>query len=124
MWRSHTRPMTCSGDSISRRSRSDSICCRVNIRAACRQRGRLPLMIVEGDWAEGRAVGLAVVAVGGHGGYLSRAQCALGPLARAQGDVHLAGTLVRELLPAGLATAPGDAPWFADALVMQRLAAA
>jgi DNA-binding CsgD family transcriptional regulator len=87
------------------------------------RRGRLPLMIVEGDWAEAREVGLAVVAVGGQGGYLSRAQYSLGLLAYAQRDVYLAQTLVKQTLPVGDATIPGDMPWFADVIAMQRLAA-
>ena len=76
-------------------------------------------MIVEGNWVEAREV-VSGVAVGGQGGYLSRAQYSLGR-AYAQGDVYLAQTLVKQTLPAGDATIPGDMPWFADVIAMQRL---
>ena len=81
---------------------------------------RLPLLALEGAWTEARAVALA-----GHAGRipLMRAMAAqvLGPLARAQGDAALAWALVRETLPDGPATVPGDLGLY-HAVVLQRVA--
>jgi DNA-binding CsgD family transcriptional regulator len=80
---------------------------------------RLPLLALEGRWseamqlAEGASLPLRVlVPVSG---------IAIGPIARAQGDLATAWRLVGEMLPAGLATPPGDAS-FLDALGLIQLA--
>src|SRR5204863_8275393 len=83
---------------------------------------RLPLLALEGSWAEARALELAMR------GAVPAQMAAwfgslLAPLARAQGDAALAGALVAAILPAGPATQPGEAKFF-DALVLQRVAAA
>ena len=80
---------------------------------------RTPLLMLEGRWAEVRELVEAVphperaaVPVAG---------VALGPLARAQGDLAAAWRMVEAALPAGLATPPGDAI-IADVLDLIRLA--
>ncbi|HET8627905.1 MAG TPA: AAA family ATPase [Thermomicrobiales bacterium] len=83
-------------------------------------RGRLPLLALEGCWAEARAIGLAVRSPGPDSADLVRR--VLGPLAREQGDRELGWRLVREGLPAGLATEPGDTDLDVT-LVLQRVAA-
>jgi tetratricopeptide (TPR) repeat protein len=83
---------------------------------------RLPLLLLGGRWAEARA-GLAEVRADGPVMWRQWAAGLLGPLARAQGDAALAGSLVREWLPAGPATEPGDS-CFAYCLPLLRLAAA
>ncbi|HEX5504019.1 MAG TPA: AAA family ATPase [Thermomicrobiales bacterium] len=83
---------------------------------------RLPLLLVEGQWARARA---ALEALRGEASGGWRAQLAgwLGPLARAQGDAALARSLVDEWLPDGPATEPGGT-FYVCALALQRLAAA
>jgi DNA-binding CsgD family transcriptional regulator len=88
------------------------------------ERGRLPLMVVEAQWAQAVVVAQAVLAVGGNGAYMGNARCALAPLARAQGDVRLAWHIIEEALPKGPTTAPGGVPLYLDSLILQRLAAA
>ena len=84
---------------------------------------RLPVLFVEGEWEVARTLALA-----GHtesGGYvLSKlfAFTTLGPLAQAQGDTELARWLVREWLPDGPATPPGNT--FYAVTILQRMAAA
>jgi DNA-binding CsgD family transcriptional regulator/tetratricopeptide (TPR) repeat protein len=84
---------------------------------------RSPVLFLEGQWDEARALALA-----GHtesGGYvLSKlfAFTTLGPLAQAQGDAKLAAWLVREWLPDGPATPPGNT--FYAVTILQRMAAA
>lgn len=84
---------------------------------------RSPVLFLEGEWEEARTLCLA-----GHtesGGYvLSKliALTTLGPLAQAQGDAELAGWLVREWLPDGSATPPGNT--FYAVSILQRMAAA
>ena len=88
------------------------------------QRGRLPLLVLEGQWGEARTVAATIVAGGWHGAFMDHARSELGLLARLQGEPALARQMVEAELPAGRATAPGDAPCFLDALLMQHLAAA
>ncbi len=84
---------------------------------------QLPLLALEGQWGEAREV--ATLAVSSEG--MIHQRCLglqmLGLLARAQGDVDLAWAQVRELLPEGPASEPGET-LFLIALTMQRLAAA
>jgi len=84
----------------------------------------LALLVVEGQWAEARTVAEAMRATTAP--HLGPARYVvhgiLGQLARLQGDGALAWTLVREALPAGPATDPGDV-WFLQTLVVHRLAA-
>jgi DNA-binding CsgD family transcriptional regulator len=82
----------------------------------------LPLLLLEGDWAGARALAQAGCAPGGAVGVRAWSASALAWLARAQGDGALARRLIREELPAGPATVPGDR-WFLYALPFQRLAA-
>ncbi|HET8629858.1 MAG TPA: AAA family ATPase [Thermomicrobiales bacterium] len=83
--------------------------------------GHLPLLWLEGQWEEARALALWLRAT--RRTYRGFAATILGPLARAQGDGALAWALVREWLPAGPAAAPGGAN-YDNAVEMQRLAAA
>lgn len=82
---------------------------------------RLPLLILEGQWGEARQLMMGVRTAGRNINYLP-ATTALCALAREQGDGALAWMLVREILPAGIATEPGDI-WFMDAVRLQRMAA-
>jgi len=80
---------------------------------------RLPLLVLEGRWAESRELAEALL-------QLPRMIAPVGPLefgaiARAQGDLVLAWGLVARHLPAGQATPPGDAP-FAETLGLLHLA--
>ncbi|HEX6738822.1 MAG TPA: helix-turn-helix transcriptional regulator, partial [Vicinamibacteria bacterium] len=85
---------------------------------------RLPLLLLEGRWAEARDLALATLAATrSHEAWRRYPGRYLGQLARAQGDTDLAWRLVREEFPTGPATEPG-ATWFLPALTMQRLAAA
>jgi DNA-binding CsgD family transcriptional regulator len=80
----------------------------------------LPLLSLRGEWAEARY--LAVAGPIMHHTVLG-IRSVLGPLARLQGDGELAWAQVRETLPDGPDTEPGDAHFLA-ALAMQRLAVA
>jgi DNA-binding CsgD family transcriptional regulator len=79
---------------------------------------QLSLLVVEGQWSAVRAALEAQQDAPwmAHGGVR-------GPLAREQGDPDLGWAIVRELLPAGANTEPGDR-YFLPALAAQRLAAA
>ncbi|HET8628937.1 MAG TPA: AAA family ATPase [Thermomicrobiales bacterium] len=83
----------------------------------------LPLLLVEGGWAEARGLAEAAAAPGGRANWRHFARSLLAPLARELGDPGLAWRLVREHLPAGHATAPGDTPLL-NGLELLRLAAA
>jgi DNA-binding CsgD family transcriptional regulator len=87
------------------------------------QLAQLPLLVLEGGWAEARDLGLAVYDAPIAQPRRLRAGCLLAQLARQQGEPTLAWRVVREWLPEGTATAPGDV-FFLDALALQRLAAA
>jgi DNA-binding CsgD family transcriptional regulator len=84
---------------------------------------RTPVLFVEGEWDETRALALA-----GHresGGYALSKRTAfvvLGWLAQAQGDRELAQWLTGEWLPEGPATPPGGT--FFATTILQRMAAA
>ncbi len=84
---------------------------------------QLPLLLLDGAWAEARELALAVRAPGGRTQWRPFATTFLARLAREQGDAALAQSLVREGLPAGPTSEPGDAI-FLDALPLQRLAVA
>jgi hypothetical protein len=81
---------------------------------------RLPLLVLEGSWAEARDAALVIARA--RPVFAQFATSLLGPLARAQGDPALAWAQVRAALPDGPAAAPGAALHF-QALVFQRLAA-
>jgi DNA-binding CsgD family transcriptional regulator len=84
---------------------------------------QLPLLLLEGRWADARTVALATLAATQSNEAWRRfPDRFLGQLAHAQGDVDLAWRVAREEFPAGPATAPGTT-WFLQALVRQRLAA-
>ncbi|HET8628543.1 MAG TPA: AAA family ATPase [Thermomicrobiales bacterium] len=83
----------------------------------------LPLLLVEGQWAEARGLAEAAAAPGGRANWRPFAKSLLALLAREVGEPDLAWRLVREHLPAGHATAPGDAILL-DSLPLLRLAAA
>ncbi|HEU5423912.1 MAG TPA: hypothetical protein VFU72_10260, partial [Nitrolancea sp.] len=89
--------------------------------AALPNPARLPLLIVEGGWAEARAHAEAGYAVGAGGTLLVCSR--FGALARVQGDAALARTLAHEEFPLGPDTPPGDADYL-DALGLLQLAAA
>lgn len=82
---------------------------------------RLPLLLLEGAWTEARELALAVYATKSDTESFL-ANHVLGMLAHYHGDRELARALVRETLPAGPETAPGESI-FTAALAMQRLAA-
>jgi DNA-binding NarL/FixJ family response regulator len=83
--------------------------------------GRAGLLLVEGHWAEVHELAMAAHP---ERGWIDRAaRGCLGLLAREQGDRDLGWRLVREALPGGPATAPGDSHYL-QALQTQRLAAA
>ncbi len=84
---------------------------------------RLPLLVLNGQWAEVRRLTAALDDLPLSPIPRMLITSRLGPLARAQGDATLAWTQVRTWLPSGPAAAPGDA-WFVEAQVFQRLAAA
>ena len=78
-----------------------------------------PLLLLEGQWVELRQVAQHPMA---RPIFRPLTSSALGQLARHQGDASLAWAQVRECLPAGPATEPGDTI-FLHILVLQRLAA-
>ncbi|HEX5506120.1 MAG TPA: helix-turn-helix transcriptional regulator, partial [Thermomicrobiales bacterium] len=85
---------------------------------------RLPLLLVEGAWAEVPTLARPVLEGGGRGAYAPQFLVGtLGRLLYARGEGDLVWRLVQEVLPAGPATAPGDT-LFAPALTLQGLAAA
>jgi DNA-binding CsgD family transcriptional regulator len=84
---------------------------------------RLPLLCLEGHWAEARALAQAARAARASASLTALATELLGPLAREQGDAPLAWALVRELVPAGPIGEPGDTD-FRPALALQRVATA
>lgn len=79
----------------------------------------LPLLLIEGSWAELGQVAPITAQLGP--GFAIYAATALGPLARAQGDTTAAWQFVRDVLPDGPATEPGGLN-FARAQSLQRLA--
>ncbi|HEX5503872.1 MAG TPA: AAA family ATPase, partial [Thermomicrobiales bacterium] len=83
----------------------------------------LPLLLVEGEWAEARRLAETAAVPGGRAHWRPFAKSLLALLAREQGDAELAWRLVREQLPAGHASEPGDTILL-DALPLLRLAAA
>lgn len=83
----------------------------------------LPLLLIEGGWAEARELALAVSAPGERTNWRPFARLMLALLAREQGQPELAWRMIREHLPAGPTTEPGDAILL-DTLPLQRLAAA
>ena len=83
----------------------------------------LPLLLLEGAWSDARDLALAVRAPGGRTQWRPFATTHLARLAHLQGDHELAWSLLRERLPGGTASEPGDAI-FLDALPLQRLAVA
>ena len=92
-----------------------------SVRANVPRSARLPLLAVEGAWSEARQLALTVRAALPKGYFAM--PTVLGWLAYHQGDAALAWAIVREVLPAGPATAPGETS-FDSTLPMQRLAAA
>ncbi|HET8632494.1 MAG TPA: AAA family ATPase [Thermomicrobiales bacterium] len=90
----------------------------------------LPLLVLDGAWAEARGLAVVAAAPGGEAGaraippaVRAIAKSLLALLARERGEPALAWRPVRAELPDGPATAPGDA-MFLDTLALQRLAAA
>ena len=85
--------------------------------------GRLPLLLVEGRWAEARHTALASQRLmpPGTPGQLFVAGV-LAALAAAQGDSQLAWGLIREWLPAGPATAPEGYSFFLQGFELPRVA--
>ena len=84
---------------------------------------RVGLLVVEGEWAEARALLEFAHRTGGLPGWRLAELRFLGDLAYAQGDTTLAWSLVREALPGGPASEPGDV-YFVNGCAFQRLAAA
>jgi DNA-binding NarL/FixJ family response regulator len=84
--------------------------------------GTLPLLLLEGRWAEARSVAAQLHAV--RNSWWSRlvANAALATLARERGDLATAWAHATEDLADGPDTAPGDV-WLLDALPVMRLAA-
>jgi DNA-binding CsgD family transcriptional regulator len=83
----------------------------------------LPLLMLEGHWAEARELGLVAHRSGRRTYHMLAARLTLGPLARALGEADLAWDVVQALLPEGPAARPGEAIYH-DAVAAQRLAAA
>ncbi len=81
----------------------------------------MPLLALAGYWEESRALAEAARSIILVGPFC--VAMVLGPIAREQGDAELAWVAVRETLPSGLVTEPGDVS-FLPALAAQRLAAA
>jgi DNA-binding CsgD family transcriptional regulator len=83
---------------------------------------QLPLLIVEGDWAEARELALAATSPTSRTSWRPLATSLLARLAYDLGQPELALRLIHEQLPAGPATAPGDAILL-DTLALMRVAA-
>ncbi|MDQ6671504.1 MAG: AAA family ATPase [Chloroflexota bacterium] len=83
---------------------------------------QLPLLVLEGDWAEARELALGATAEGSRTSWRPLAASLLARIAREQGEPDLAWRLIHEQLPAGAATPPGDAILL-DTLILLRLAA-
>ncbi|MCC6627878.1 MAG: AAA family ATPase [Chloroflexi bacterium] len=81
----------------------------------------LPLAMLEGRWAEAEQLARATLTAA-TAGHAHGAVVALGLLARQQGAADVAWARVRDLLPAGPATEPGNA-YFHHAIVLHALAA-
>ena len=83
---------------------------------------RLGLLLLGGDWAEARHLAAAAQASQGLAERRQWGALALATLARSQGEAELVLALVREWLPQGPATSPGDSvAYYVQS--MQRLAA-
>ncbi|HUG14112.1 MAG TPA: AAA family ATPase [Thermomicrobiales bacterium] len=82
---------------------------------------RLPLLVVEGDWADMRELSAQFRQAHGNVVLHSTARIALGTIARHQGDTELAWQQVREGLPHGPDHEPGDTE-IMSAMMLQRLA--
>lgn len=82
----------------------------------------LPRLVVEGEWQEVQDLALATRALGYGAIYGAIPLRALATIAYARGDADLAWTMVREGLPHGADTEPGDAI-FPNAELLQRIAA-
>jgi DNA-binding CsgD family transcriptional regulator len=77
----------------------------------------LPLLLLEGAWAEARPLALAV-----HAANRDRPATELVTLAHEQGDAKLIATLAREVLPGGPATEPGDSNVLTTVVLLRALA--
>jgi DNA-binding CsgD family transcriptional regulator len=84
---------------------------------------QLPLLVVEGAWSEARELALAATSPTSRTSWRPLATSLLARLAYELGQPELAGRLIHEQLPAGPATAPGDAILL-DTLALMRVAAA
>ncbi|HUG15888.1 MAG TPA: AAA family ATPase [Thermomicrobiales bacterium] len=84
---------------------------------------RLPLLAIEGDWADMRELASQHRQAHANVTVHLRAMHALGTVARAQGDIELAWEQVRDGLPGGPGHEPGDTE-FLPAALLQRLAVA
>lgn len=82
---------------------------------------RLPLLVVEGDWADMRELAIQFRQAHRNVPMHLRAMAALGTVSRAQGDTELAWKQVREGLPHGPNHESGDTE-FLTATILQRLA--
>ena len=83
--------------------------------------GLLPLLQLEGTWDEVGDLARGLRAYPAPAAFLLFAAPVLGSLARSQGDSALAWSVVRECVPDGPATPPGDRP-FQQTVSLQRLA--
>jgi ATP/maltotriose-dependent transcriptional regulator MalT len=81
------------------------------------------LHLLEGRWAEAEELGTLERSAFEQGALRQYAVCTLGEIARHRGDREQAWRWVREILPLGDATEPGDHRYF-SAVYIQRLAAA
>lgn len=84
---------------------------------------RLPLLVIEGDWADMRDLTVQFRQAHGNVTMHLRAMTALGTVARAQGDSELAWNQIREGVAFGPDHEPGDTE-FLSAAMLQRLAVA
>ena len=82
----------------------------------------LPVLLLNGQWAEARAAALEAAAAEGIVNQRLFAARVLGPLALYRGEADLALAQVRAVLPAGPDSAPGDT-WLSTALELQIVAA-
>ena len=83
---------------------------------------QLPLLLVEGEWAEARVLAMAATSPTSRTSWRPLATSLLARLAYDQGQPELAWRLIHEQLPAGPATVPGDAILL-DTLTLIRVAA-